>query len=287
MCARLILAFSSFIARTDWGQIKAGGVHSCKDRCICLPKPARPDPFMLADRQNNSTAVHCFAMNSDHHPHRSSCLRRFVTGPIRAFVLLIASLVLVVACGKVKEQAIPAGSRVLALGDSLTAGAGVTPETAWPNLLASRTGWVVINGGVNGDTSGAALQRLPSLLEEHTPVLVLVTLGGNDMLRRIPQAETVTNLEKIITMVRAQGAKPVLLATPNPSLMGAVFQNLSAPDFYREISDAQQIPLIEDAIADVLSKPQLKGDPLHPSAAGHALLSESIFKELQSIGYAR
>jgi acyl-CoA hydrolase len=206
---------------------------------------------------------------------------------VRNLILLAAAIVLLVACGRTKEEAIPPGSHVLALGDSLTAGAGVTPEEAWPNLLASKTEWVVINGGVSGDTSGAALQRLPSLLEEHAPVLVLVTLGGNDMLRHIPQDETIANLEKILTLIKAQGAKPVLLATPNPSLMGAVFRQLSAADFYQKLADAQQVPLIKDAIADVISDPQLKGDPLHPNAAGHALLAEKIFEELKSIGYAR
>jgi acyl-CoA thioesterase-1 len=208
-------------------------------------------------------------------------------GSLRQFILLIVSIVLIAACSsKHKEAALPAGSQVLALGDSLTQGAGVTPEEAWPNLLASKTGWVVVNGGVNGDTSEAALQRLPNLLEQNNPVLVLVTLGGNDMLRHIPQQQTIANLEQIIIRIRAHGAKPVLLATPNPSLMGAVFQHLSAPDFYSKVADAQHVPLIEDAIADVLSDPKLKGDPLHPNAAGHVLLSEKIFKELQSIGYA-
>lgn len=226
-------------------------------------------------------------MNSTHHPCQFSCLRRLGAESIRQLILLVAVLVLVAACGKVKEEAIPPGSRVLALGDSLTEGAGVTPAEAWPNLLASRTGWLVINGGVSGDTSGAALRRLPALLEQHDPVLVLVTLGGNDMLRHIPQQEIIANLQQILTLIKMHGAKPVLLATPNPSLMGAVFQNLSAPDFYRELADAQQIPLIKDEIADVISNPQMKGDPLHPNAAGHALLSESIFEELKSIGYAR
>jgi lysophospholipase L1-like esterase len=213
--------------------------------------------------------------------------RPSAAGPIRYFILLIAVLVLAAACSKVKQEAIPAGSRVLALGDSLTAGAGVTPEEAWPDLLASRTGWVVINGGVSGDTSGAALLRLPALLEQHDPVLVLVALGGNDMLRHIPQQETIANLEKIVSLVKAHGAKTVLLATPNPSLMGAVFQHLSAADFYRQVADAQQVPLIEDAIAGVISDPQMKGDQLHPNAAGHALLSEKIFADLKAIGYAR
>lgn len=227
-------------------------------------------------------------MNPDHRYCRTSRLRRSAIGAIRHLILLIAAIVLIAACGsKTKQEVLPAGSRVLALGDSLTAGAGVADEAAWPALLASRTGWEVINGGVSGDTSGATLRRLPSLLEQHGPVLVLVTLGGNDMLRHISQQETVANLQQILALIKAHGATPVLLATPNPSLLGAVFQHLSAPDFYREIADAQHVPLIEDAIAEVLSKPQLKGDPLHPSAEGHALLSEKIFGALQAIGYAR
>jgi acyl-CoA hydrolase len=205
--------------------------------------------------------------------------------PIRYRILLLAAVALLSACGKEKEEPIAQGSVVLALGDSLTAGAGVAREQAWPDLLAVSTGWVVINGGVNGDTTAAALRRLPGLLQEHRPLLVLVTLGGNDMLRRIPQQESVANLEKMIALIREHGAQPVLLATPNPSLMGAVFQSLSAADLYREVAERQQVPLIEDAIAEVLSDPALKGDPIHPNAAGHALLSKKIHAELQSIGY--
>jgi len=207
---------------------------------------------------------------------------------MRQFILLIAAIILIAACSsKHKEATLPAGSRVLALGDSLTQGAGVKFEEAWPNLLAGKTGWVVVNGGVNGDTSEAALRRLPNLLEQHNPVLVLVTLGGNDMLRHVPQQQTIANLEQMLARIKEHGAKPVLLATPNPSPMRAVFQNLSAPDFYSKLAEAQHVPLIEDAIAAVLSDPKLKGDPLHPNAAGHVLLSEKIFKELKAIGYVR
>lgn len=209
------------------------------------------------------------------------------TGFIRRILLLVAATILVAACGsKAKEDVLPSGSRVLALGDSLTAGKGVASGEAWPDLLANRTGWVVINGGVSGDTSGGALRRLPALLGEHNPVLVLVTLGGNDMLRHIPQEETIANLGQMLAMIKEYGAKPVLLATPKPSVAGAVFQNLSAADFYRQVADEQQVPMIEDAIADVLSDPQMKGDPLHPNAAGHEQLSQNIFDALKSIGYA-
>lgn len=175
---------------------------------------------------------------------------------------------------------------MVALGDSLTAGAGVAPDEAWPELLASRTGCVVINGGISGNTSGGALRRLPELLEEHNPVLALVALGGNNMLRRIPQQETIDNLGRMLAMIKAHRAKPVLPATPEPSVAGAVLQSLSAANFYRSVAGEHQVPLIEDAIADVLSDPQMKGDPLHPNRAGHAQLTQKIFDALKSIGYA-
>ncbi|MDH2915603.1 MAG: arylesterase [Gallionella sp.] len=213
---------------------------------------------------------------------------RFDAVSLRRSCLLVAVLALLAACGnEPKEEALPSGSQVLALGDSLTAGTGVSPEEAWPTLLASKTGWTVTNGGISGNTSSDALVRLPSLLEEHKPVLVFIALGGNDMLRRLPQTETVANLNKMIDLVRAHGAKPVLLATPQPSIAGAVFQNLSAAEFYEKVAEEQQIPLIEDAMADVLSDPQLKVDQLHPNAAGHTLLAEKIFEELKLIGYTR
>ncbi|MBU0621702.1 MAG: arylesterase [Gammaproteobacteria bacterium] len=206
-------------------------------------------------------------------------------GLLRHFILLFATVALLSACGsKEKMDVLPSGSRVLALGDSLTEGNGVAPEQAWPALLAEKTGWDVSNGGVSGDTSEAALRRLPGLLERHDPVLVLITLGGNDMLRRIPQQQTVANLEKIIALVREHGAQPLLLATPQPSVAGAVFQNLSDPDFYREIADTQQVALIENAMSDVLSDPQLKVDQLHPNAAGHALFTEKLLEELKRLG---
>ncbi len=201
--------------------------------------------------------------------------------------LLLLAVVLLAACGEVEKQAaLPAGSVVLALGDSLTAGAGVASDQAWPALLAARTGWLVVNGGVNGNTSADALQRLPALLEEHQPALVLLTLGGNDMLRRLPLPETEANLARMVVLCKAAGAQIVLLGTPQPSLAGAVLRKLSTPEFYRQVAKSQQVPLIEDAIAEVLSDPLLKGDQIHPNAEGHTLLSAKIHDALREIGYA-
>lgn len=210
--------------------------------------------------------------------------------PAPAFIrlALLALLLALAACGgKPKENPLPSGAKVLALGDSLTAPHGVQPQEAWPTLLAQKTGWQVINGGVSGNTSAQALERLPGLLEEHQPQLVLVGIGGNDMLRKQPQAQTVANIGRMIDMARNKGAKVVLLATPKPSIAGAVLNNLSPPDFYAEITKDKKLPLIEDAISEVLSDTALKGDQLHPNAAGHARLGELIHADLKKIGFAR
>lgn len=206
--------------------------------------------------------------------------------PRRAF-LLASLLALLAACSADKAEPLPPGTMVLALGDSLTAGYGLTTGQAWPALLAEKTGWQVVNGGVSGDKTGDALARLPALLDEHAPRLVLVTLGGNDMLRKQPEAQTRANLARILELVRGRDARAVLLATPKPSLAGAVFQNLSAPDFYAEVAEAGKVPLIADAIPAVLSDPELKLDQLHPNAEGQRQLAGKLFDALRKLGYVR
>lgn len=205
----------------------------------------------------------------------------------RGLVALLV-LLLVVACGgDRKETVLPSGSKVLALGDSLTAPHGIKPGEDWPTLLGQKTGWVVINAGISGNTSAQALERLPALLDEHQPQLVLVSLGGNDMLRKLSQAQTVANLGRMLDLARASGAKAVLLATPKPSIAGAVFNSLSPADFYAEVAKDKKVPLIKDALPEVLSDTALKGDQLHPNAAGHALLGQKIHEDLKKIGFAR
>ena len=206
--------------------------------------------------------------------------------PRRAF-LLASLLALLAACSADKAESLPPGTMVLALGDSLTAGYGLTTGQAWPALLAEKTGWQVVNGGVSGDKTGDALARLPALLDEHAPKLVLVTLGGNDMLRKLPEEQTRGNLARILELIRSRNAQPVLLATPKPSVAGVVFQSLSPPSFYAEIAKERKVPLIADAIAEVLSDPELKLDQLHPNAEGHKALAGKAFDALRQLGDVR
>jgi len=201
--------------------------------------------------------------------------------------LLAACLALCAGCAPDKAEPLPPGTAVLVLGDSLSAGYGLTPAQAWPAHLAERTGWRVINAGVSGDKSRDALARLPALLDAHAPRLVLVELGGNDMLHRLPEAQTRADLARILDQIRARGSLAVLLATPRPSLAGAVFQSLSAAPFYAELAKEARVPLIEDALARVLSDPALKLDALHPNADGQALLAGMVQQDLRRLGFAR
>lgn len=203
----------------------------------------------------------------------------------RLLAILLCGLL--AACGGKKAEPLAPGTTVLALGDSITAGYGLSPEQAWPAQLAGRTGWKIINGGVSGDEAGDALARLPALLDAHAPKLVLVTLGGNDMLHKLPEAKTRGDLVRIIGLTRGSNALPVLMATPKPSVAGAVFQSLSAPPFYAELAKEHKTPLIEDAIPAVLSNPEFKLDPLHPNAEGHAALAGRVFDALRKLGYVR
>lgn len=197
-------------------------------------------------------------------------------------VLLLA--LWLTGCSEAPRDTLPAGSTVLALGDSLTAGNGVRPEQAWPALLGRRSGWDVINAGVSGNTSAQALARLDPLLEEHAPDLVIVTLGGNDMLQKLDETSTVANLRTIVQRARAAEARVVLVAVPRPSLGGALFRDLEPAAFYRPLADELGVPLVEDPMSEVLSDPDLKVDRLHPNAAGHAEFNDRLVKALAKLG---
>jgi len=142
----------------------------------------------------------------------------------------------------------------------------------------------VIAAGVSGDRTAGGRARLPALLDEHAPALVIIELGGNDMLRGVPPAEIVANLEAMVDATRARGAKAVLMAAPQPNALG-LLTGLSAAALYRDLGERARIPLIEKALPAVLSDGKLKLDALHPTAEGHKVLAERAVGELGEIGF--
>jgi len=199
--------------------------------------------------------------------------------------LLAVALAPLTACGRKtpRAQAVPAGATVLALGDSLTSGVGASRDTAYPAVLQQLTGWKVVNGGVSGDTSAQALARLPDLLQQHQPALVIVSIGGNDFLRHQTASDTRTRVRQICEQARAGGAQVLLVAVPELSLLAAAGR-LSDHALYEEIADELRIPLHRKGWSAVLADARLRSDQIHANATGYAQFAQGLVDTLRDTG---
>lgn len=204
----------------------------------------------------------------------------------RQFLLSVGALAVLSACGgKGKRYAkLSAGSTVLALGDSLTAGYGAEKGADYPTQLAQITGWKVVNGGVSGNTSEQALARLPDLMAQHNPKLVLVSIGGNDFLRKQPESTTRNNITQIIKHIQAAKVPVVLVAIPYFTA-GALVGVVSEHELYDDLAKQHQIPLLKGVWADVLGDKDLKSDQIHGNAAGYRYFAEEMAKFLKKQGF--
>lgn len=200
--------------------------------------------------------------------------------------LFLLCPVFVAGCGRKAPRLdeVPAGATVLALGDSITYGTGSTPEASYPSVLARLSGWKVVNAGVPGDVSSGALQRLPGLLREHQPRLVLVGIGGNDMLRQMPAADTRANIQRICEEAAAAGAQVVLIAIPQPSALAAVARSLGDHAMYEELAAELKVPLHAGGWAGVLSDPALRSDQIHANARGYEVFAQGLADTLREAG---
>ena len=194
----------------------------------------------------------------------------------RGFAAAALALALT-GCGRGKTAArpVPAGATVLALGDSLTYGTGAAPEAAYPAVLAGLTGWNVVNAGVPGDTSAQALARLPALLAEHQPQLVIVGIGGNDFLRQLPEAETRANVEAICRQALQAGAQVLLVAVPRATVLAALGQ-MTDHTLYADVAGQLKIPLQREGWGEVLAREELRADTVHANARGYAQFARSL-----------
>ena len=178
------------------------------------------------------------------------------------------------------------GSVVLAFGDSVTYGTGAGRGEDYPSRLAQSSGWTVINAGVPGDTAEQARERIEPLLDEHSPSLVIVSLGGNDFLRQRPPVAVKEDLRAIVQAVRGAGALPVLVAVPRLSLLRATIGALADSPIYAELAEEEGLLLVEGVFSAVLSEEALRADPIHPNAAGYQKFSAGLFDALHEAGLA-
>jgi len=177
--------------------------------------------------------------------------------------------------------------KVLFLGDSLTAGWGVRKEDAHPTVVEklfreSQLSVEVINGGVDGDTTLGGLRRLEWMFRTE-PNLVVVALGGNDMLRALPPEQTKKNLHAILTRLKEKSIPAVLLGMRAAGTMGATYeQQFNA--IYPELASEFKVPLMPFYIEKVAGKKELNlPDGIHPTSEGQRIIATEVFKFLKPV----
>lgn len=199
---------------------------------------------------------------------------------------LLLGLALLPGCARDEPHypALPAGSVVLAFGDSITHGTGAAAGQDFPSRLAGYTGWRVINAGRPGELARDAVHRIGAELERYGPALVIVELGGNDFLRQRPAPQVKEELAGILRAVRQGGAVPVLVAVPRLSLARAALGALADSPIYAELAEEEGVLLYAGGLSQILSEPDLLADRIHPNARGYEALARGLVDYLAGAG---
>jgi acyl-CoA thioesterase-1 len=206
-----------------------------------------------------------------------------IASPARRRTLaMLVSLALPGCTGRGKHAVLPRDATVIALGDSLTYGTGASPAASYPALLAARTGWRIHNAGVPGDTASQACARLPDLVATHRPALVLVLVGGNDFLRRLPDAGIREALAACVGHARDADAAVAVIPVPRPALTG-----LADAPLYAETARALDVPLIDAGLSELLRLPAMRADAVHLNADGYRAMAERVANGLVDAGWLR
>lgn len=177
--------------------------------------------------------------------------------------------------------------KVVAFGDSLSAGFGADPGKSYPDFLqklidADHKNYRVVNDGVSGDTTADGVERLPGVVAEK-PKLVILELGGNDGLRGLPVASTRANLETMVSTLRNAGAAVVLAGMTLPRNYGPEYIH-SFERVYVDLAREQHLTRIPFLLNGVAGNAALmQRDSIHPTAEGNALVAKTVYRYIKPL----
>lgn len=204
-----------------------------------------------------------------------TCSRSFL---IRLASVWLAVLILSACQPGGRLTPLDANSTVLAFGDSLTYGTGVSADNSYPEVLNKMIDARVVRSGVPGEVSSAGLNRLRGELERTRPDLVLLCHGGNDILRRMAGSETKRNLTAMIDLSREFGAEVAVVAVPNLSLFP------KAASYYADLESELDVPVEYDVLARLQADNSKKSDPVHFNGTGYREFAEAVHELLEAEG---
>jgi acyl-CoA thioesterase I len=168
----------------------------------------------------------------------------------------------------------PSGTNIIAFGDSLTAGFGAGKGEDYPARLSALTGQTIINKGENAETTEQALNRLERDVIRNDPKIVIVLLGGNDLLQRQSLNQTFANLDKIVERTQDAGALVVLVGIR--SVIGDQYGSR-----YKELAKRRGAVFVPDVLRGIITSPKLKSDQIHPNSEGYRIMAERIHAALK------
>ena len=178
---------------------------------------------------------------------------------------------------------------IVVVGDSLSAEYGLQRGSGWVALMSARLarehpGAVVVNASISGDTTAGGLARLPALLRQHRPTLVVLELGGNDALRGLPIEATRSNLAEMVRLVEAAGAKTLILGMQLPPNYGRSYGERFAA-LFAEVARSQGAALVPFMLKGVADGPQadtmFQADRIHPLASAHPIILGNVWPVLE------
>ena len=200
--------------------------------------------------------------------------------------LNLVSLKVKMMCGllmlSASASAYSAPKTVLVLGDSLSAEYGLTRGSGWVALLekklkAEKIDAKVVNASISGETTSGGRSRLPALLGQHRPDIVVIELGANDGLRGQPVAAAEANLRSMIEQASKNKARVLLVGMRMPPNYGRQYTERFF-GMYKALSVNYNAPLVPFMLEGVADKPKLfQADRLHPSADAHPIILANIW----------
>lgn len=165
------------------------------------------------------------------------------------------------------------GTDIIAFGDSLVAGEGSSDGNDFVSVLSRKVGQPIINLGHRGDTTADGLARINEL-DQYRPKVVLLLLGGNDYLKRVPVSETDKNLELLIQDIQARGAIVLLLG-----IRGGILSDHFAGEF-KYLKNTYHTAFVSDVLRGLFGDEKYMSDGVHPNDAGYAKIADRIYPVL-------